>query len=156
MKWYSIIVPSYKMKGRYCTMVLVRSFQVIPISQQSPDSLSQTVFVWLLGSLIKQNVGDQTRISTILHILRYKGQMWVGVSKNECFSPHYYHPWCACEQKNVEYNNTRKIVSVFFGYFFASQLVELEKGVLCRSLSTYWQTSEESREHNTLSIKRQL
>lgn len=87
LKYYRIyiIVPSYKMKGRYCTVVLVRSFQVISISQQSPDSLSQTVFVWLLGSLIKQNVGDQTRISTILHILRLKKQMWVGESKHECF-----------------------------------------------------------------------
>lgn len=51
-------------------MVLVGSFQVVSISQQSPDSLSQTVFVGLLGSLIQQNVGDQTRVSTTLHILR--------------------------------------------------------------------------------------
>lgn len=51
------------------TMVLIRSFQVVSISQQSPDGLSQTVFVGFLGSLIQQSVGDQTRVSTILHIL---------------------------------------------------------------------------------------
>lgn len=34
-------------------MVLVRSFEVVSISQQSPDGLSQTVFVGLLGSLIQ-------------------------------------------------------------------------------------------------------
>lgn len=58
------------MKVWYCTVVLVRSFQVVSISQQSPDSLSQTIFVGLLGSLIQQNVGDQTRVSAVLHILR--------------------------------------------------------------------------------------
>ena len=34
-------------------MVLVRSFEVVSISQQSPDGLSQTVFVGLLGSLVQ-------------------------------------------------------------------------------------------------------
>lgn len=62
-------------KGMYCTMVLVRSLQVVSISKQSPNSLSQTVFVGLLGSLIQQDIGDQTRVSTILHILKGdKGQ----------------------------------------------------------------------------------
>lgn len=50
-------------------MVLVRSFKIVSISQESPDSLSQTVFVGLFGSLIQQSVGDQTRVSTVLYIL---------------------------------------------------------------------------------------
>lgn len=64
-------IPKYDetIRHMFCTMVLVRSFQVVSMSQQSPDSLSQTVFVGLLGSLIQQNVGDQTRVSAILHIL---------------------------------------------------------------------------------------
>lgn len=53
-------------------MVLVRSFQVVSVPQQGPDSLSQTVFVGLFGSLIQQNVGDQSRVSTTLHILTEK------------------------------------------------------------------------------------
>lgn len=55
--------------GKYYTMVLVRCFQVVSISQQSPHSLSQTVFVGLLSSLIQQSVRDKTWIPTILHIL---------------------------------------------------------------------------------------
>lgn len=50
-------------------MVLVRSFKIVSISQESPDSLSQTVFVGLFGSLIQKSVGHQTRVSTVLYIL---------------------------------------------------------------------------------------
>lgn len=50
-------------------MVLVRSFKIVSISQESPDSLSQAVFVGLFGSLIQKSVGDQTRVSTVLYIL---------------------------------------------------------------------------------------
>lgn len=50
-------------------MVLVRSFKIVSISQESPDSLSQTVFVGLFSSLIQKSVGDQTRVSTVLYIL---------------------------------------------------------------------------------------
>lgn len=50
-------------------MVLVRSFQVVAIAQQGPDSLSQTVLVGLLGPFIQQIVRDQARVSAVLHIL---------------------------------------------------------------------------------------
>lgn len=63
------MILCYTIKGRNCTMVLVRSFQIVSISQQSPDCLSQTVFVGLLGSLVQQNVWDQTRVSAVLYIL---------------------------------------------------------------------------------------
>ncbi|TNN62828.1 hypothetical protein EYF80_026903 [Liparis tanakae] len=57
------------MKRGFGTVVLVRSLQVVSVSQQSPDGLSQTVFVGLLGSLVQQDVGDQARVSATLHIL---------------------------------------------------------------------------------------
>lgn len=50
-------------------MVLVRSFKIESIAQQSSDSLSQAVFVGFLSSLIQQNVRDQTRVSAAFHIL---------------------------------------------------------------------------------------
>lgn len=55
--------------GEYYTMILVRSFQVVSVSQESPDSLSQTVLVGLLGSLIQQSVGNQPRVPAVLNIL---------------------------------------------------------------------------------------
>lgn len=66
------MILRYTFKGRYGTVVLVRSFQIVSISQQSPDCLSQTVFVGLLGSLVEQNVWDQTRVSAVLYILTRK------------------------------------------------------------------------------------
>ena len=73
------------MKSRHGTMVLVRSLQVVSISKQSPDSLSQTVLVGLLGSLVQQNVGDQTGISTTLHILTSsRGQRNTGNHQLHC------------------------------------------------------------------------
>lgn len=62
-------MPCCLIAGVYCTMVLVRGFQIKSISQQGSDSLSQTVFVGLLSSLIQKNVRDQSRISAIFHIL---------------------------------------------------------------------------------------
>lgn len=49
---------------------MVRSLKVVSVSQEGPDSLLQTVFVGLFGPLVKENVGNQTRVSAVLYILR--------------------------------------------------------------------------------------
>lgn len=71
-------------------MVLVRSFKIVSISQESPDSLSQTVFVGLFGSLIQKSVGHQTRVSTVLYILTQQGyKMEKTTTKNKALKNLY-------------------------------------------------------------------
>lgn len=72
------------------TMILVRSFQVVSISQQSPHSLSQTVFVGLFSSLIQQSIGDKTWVSTILHILVENKNKSLLI---QCCVETMTHPW---------------------------------------------------------------
>lgn len=56
--------------GKHSTVVMVRSLKVVPVSQEGPDGLLQTVFVGFFGPLVKENVGNQTRVSAVLYILR--------------------------------------------------------------------------------------
>lgn len=67
--FYKQPIPCCTITDLDCTVVLVRSFKIESISQQSSDSLSQAVFVGFLSSLIQQNVRDQTRVSAAFHIL---------------------------------------------------------------------------------------
>ena len=52
------------------TVVLIRGLQVVPVSQQGANRLSQAVLVGLLGPLVQQGVGHQARVTAVLHVLR--------------------------------------------------------------------------------------